>query len=97
MGCTTLAINGTSDHIHLFIKLPTTISVAELMKKIKGVSSRFINDNQFIEGTFKWSAGYGAFSVSRWDTERIKYYVIKQKTHHSSQMTILDLEETGFS
>ena len=92
-GCQTLAINGMPDHVHLFIKYPTTISIAKIMKQAKGVSSRFINDKNLVEDHFRWKIGYGAFTVSRWDTDKILAYIRNQKTHHKYGDIINRLED----
>jgi REP element-mobilizing transposase RayT len=82
MCCTLLAINGMPDHVHIVVKFPTTISIADLVKKVKGTSSRFINSNDRTSTQFKWQIGYGAFTISRWDLQKIIYYVRNQKKHH---------------
>ena len=90
--CKVLIINGMPDHIHLVVKYPTTITVADLVKKAKGVSSRFINQKQFLDVPFKWQIGYGAFTISRWDLHKIINYVKNQKIHHSVGNLKVDLE-----
>jgi len=91
-GCQTLAIIGVPDHVHIFIKYPT-ISIAKIMKQAKGVSSRFINNKHLVEDHFKWKIGYGAFSVSRWDTDKIIAYIRNQKIHHKYGDIINRLED----
>jgi putative transposase len=44
LGFEVLVINGISDHIHIVVKLKSTVSVAQLVKLAKGVSSKFINE-----------------------------------------------------
>ena len=84
MGCTVLALNGTADHVHLVVSTTATITIADLMKQIKGVSSHFANEMLRPETQFKWQGGYGAFTVSRWDLPRVIGYVKKQKEHHEA-------------
>jgi len=91
-GCRILAVNGMPDHIHILVKYPATIAVSEMMKNVKGVSSRFINTNTRQGGDFRWQIGYGAFTVSRWDTEKIKQYIQNQKIHHQDKEFIDVLE-----
>lgn len=92
LGCKILAINGLPDHIHLVIKIPSTLSVAEIVKKTKGGSSRLINQNlEFVE-PFRWQAGYAAFTVSRWDLHKIIKYVRNQKRNHTDDMLYSELE-----
>lgn len=92
LGCRVLAINGTPDHLHLIIKITTTISIAELVKKAKGVSSRIVNKVLKPEELFKWQVGYGAFTISRWDLQKIIHYVANQKQHHSDGIINIELE-----
>jgi REP element-mobilizing transposase RayT len=82
------------DHIHLLLKFPTTVRIADLVKNVKGVSSRLINLDNIVPEPFKWSSDYGVFSVSRWDTEKVKYYIKNQKHHHKTNSLIEQLEET---
>jgi REP element-mobilizing transposase RayT len=64
-GCIVLALNGTEDHVHLLVIFPTTITIADLLKHVKGVSSRFVNETLRPSAQFKWQGSYGAFTVSR--------------------------------
>src|SRR3954447_7585740 len=45
-GGKTIIVNGVEDHVHSFIGLKPTVSVAELMKAVKAKSSKYINDNK---------------------------------------------------
>ena len=94
MGCTVLALNGTSDHAHLVISFPTTVTIANLVKQVKGVSSHFVNETLRPEAKFKWQGRYGAFTVSRWDLPKIIRYVKRQKEHHAEDDPWLELEES---
>ncbi len=94
LGCTVLAINCTVDHVHILLAMPTTISIADLVKQMKGVSSHFANDELELEYQFKWQGSYGAFTVSRWDVDKIKQYVERQKEHHAAGELMSEFEET---
>ena len=37
-------INGPKDHVHLLFVLPTTLSLADLMEKLKANSSKWANE-----------------------------------------------------
>lgn len=93
-GCTVLAIGGVEDHVHLLVTLPSTISIAELVKQLKGVSSQFVNATLQPTTVFKWQGSYGAFSLSRSHVDRIKTYVDRQKEHHATANLFPELEET---
>ncbi len=94
MGCDVLAVNGTTDHVHLVVTLPATVTVADLLKQVKGVSSHMANEVLRPAGGFRWQAHYGAFSVSRQDLDRIVAYVRLQKEHHSQSALLPELEES---
>jgi len=83
-----IAINGTEDHLHLFIGFHTTQSVADLMRFVKGESSEWINSQKFVKGHFSWQEGYAAFSYARSQLDRVFEYIINQKKHHA-KMTFM--------
>jgi REP element-mobilizing transposase RayT len=93
-GCTVLAINGMPDHIHLLMSIPTTITIAHLVKQVKGVSSHLVNGTLRPTPQFKWQASYGAFTVSRWDVNKIVGYIKRQKEHHAAADLLPEYEET---
>ena len=92
MGCKILAINGTTDHVHVLVKMPPSISVSEVVHRIKGASSRFVNDEIRPDYYFKWQAKYGAFSVSKRDLPRVTAYIKRQKIHHSAGDVVEEME-----
>jgi REP element-mobilizing transposase RayT len=94
MGCTVLALNGVSDHVHLVVSIPSTITIADLVKQVKGVSSHFVNEAIKPDEQFKWQGNYGALTVSRWDLAKIVGYVKRQKEHHGSDDLVPEWEET---
>src|SRR5574340_773604 len=59
----TYAIGGTEDHVHLFLGLPATITIAKAIQTLKANSSRWLRDELALK-SFAWQEGYGAFSVS---------------------------------
>jgi len=95
MGCTLLALSSVPDHIHILVRIPSTVTVAELVKQLKGASSYFVNHILKPDQLFKWQGFYGAFSVSRWDVERIAAYIQRQKEHHEVGALIPELESVS--
>ncbi len=93
-GCVVLALNSTQDHVHLLLSFPSTISIADLVKQVKGVSSHFVNETLQPSTQFKWQGSYGAFTVSRWDVPRIVEYIKRQKQHHAANDFLPEFEET---
>ncbi len=88
-----LAINGVPNHVHVLLAMPSTVTIADMVKKMKGTSSHFVNDQLHPETGFKWQGYYSAFSVSRWDLPKIINYIKNQKTHHASDDLWDDLED----
>jgi putative transposase len=77
-----IAINGMPDHLHILLGIKPTCRIADLAKYIKQSSGNFIRQNNFSRQSFHWQEGYGVFSYSRWDVEKIKNYIANQKEHH---------------
>ena len=84
-GCKTIIVNGVEDHIHCFLGLKPIISISELMKTVKGKSSKYINDNQLTQSRFEWQEGYGVFSYSQSHIEKVYKYIANQEEHHKKQ------------
>ena len=77
-----IAINGVKDHLHVFVGMHPTDSPSNLMKELKGYSSKWINENQLVPGRFQWQEGFSAFSYGRSQIDAVYQYVMKQKEHH---------------
>lgn len=94
MRCIVLALNGVADHVHVVLIIPATVAIAELTKQLKGASSHFVNEVLHPEMPFKWQGSYGAFTISRWDVDKIVNYVKNQKQHHADATLLPEWEET---
>ncbi|HEV8581661.1 MAG TPA: IS200/IS605 family transposase [Thermoanaerobaculia bacterium] len=77
-----LEVGGVADHVHLLAKFKTSIAVAEMVQKIKGKSSKWVNDLPDRRERFDWQEGYGAFSVSESLVPRVCNYIRTQEEHH---------------
>jgi REP element-mobilizing transposase RayT len=77
-----IAINCEPDHIHAFVGIKPTIALSDLVRDIKAGSSGFINDQQWIRGRFNWQEGFGAFSHSHSEIDRVVKYILNQAEHH---------------
>jgi len=77
-----IAINGVSNHIHVFIGYKPHQWISDLLQNIKGSSSKWINEKGFTTGKFKWQEGYGAFSYSHSQINSVARYIEKQEQHH---------------
>jgi REP element-mobilizing transposase RayT len=78
------AIGGVADHVHLLIGLPATHCLADLMRDLKAVSSRWVHET-LGQHSFAWQEGYGAFTVGASQREAVCDYIRRQKEHHQSR------------
>jgi len=83
MGCPVRIINGMPDHVHCLFLLNAQKSIAEVIKQIKGSSSHWVNEQDLISEKFAWQTGYGAYSVSESQLEKVFQYISNQKVHHA--------------
>lgn len=77
-----LIINGTSDHVHVFLGLNPTMSISDTVWELKRSSSLFINNKNWFRSKFQWQEGYGAFSYSRSHIDNVYKYIENQEQHH---------------
>ena len=92
--CPAMQIGATENHVHLLFPLYATKTIAQVAKLVKGVSSKFANDQLEFRGSFAWSENYGAFSVSERDLDMIRAYIANQKRHHRDNTQVDDWEIT---
>jgi putative transposase len=81
-GAKSLAVGGWKDHIHIFFGMPVTTSISDFMSSVKANSSKWINEEGFVKEKFQWQSGYGAFSYSRSQRDKVINYIMTQEEHH---------------
>jgi putative transposase len=77
-----LAIDGTSDHVHILFSLARVIAIADLLEEVKTETSKWIKTKGPEFKNFHWQRGYGAFSIGQSQVEAVKRYIHGQKEHH---------------
>jgi REP element-mobilizing transposase RayT len=77
-----IAINSMPDHMHIFIGQKPSISLSNLVRDIKSMSSTFVNEKKWLRGKFRWQEGFGAFSYSHSHIDRVVKYIHDQEKHH---------------
>lgn len=80
-----IIINGVTDHVHLFIGMKPSMALADLMRDVKNNSTNFINENRWLPGKFRWREGYGAFSYSHSQIDKVYRYILHQEEHHKKR------------
>ncbi|MBS1928875.1 MAG: IS200/IS605 family transposase [Chitinophagaceae bacterium] len=77
-----LSIFCMPNHTHILLSLDPSISLSDLVRDIKAGSSKFINDSNWISKKFNWQEGFGAFSYSKSQIDRVIKYILNQEEHH---------------
>ena len=72
------------DHVHLIIQTNPTDSVAEVVQRLKGGTSRVIRKEypeleEFLWGDSFWADGYFAETVGKVDEQVVRRYVREQR------------------
>ena len=75
-------LNIQPEHIHCLFNLPSDKKIEDTAKSLKGESSHWINEEKLLPEYFSWQRGYGAFSVSASQVEKVKTYIKNQDEHH---------------
>ncbi len=91
LGAYTYAVNGWNDHVHMIIAIPPSVSVAQLVKHLKGASSHDLNQEQPDEH-FAWQRGYGVLTIGQRQRPDADAYVRRQKEHHRNHTAVAWLE-----
>jgi len=80
-----IAINGMPDHIHILVGIKPNIPLSDLVRDIKSSSSKFINEQKWINGKFEWQTGFGAFSYGHSQLTNVIKYIEDQEEHHKTK------------
>lgn len=77
---TALIVNGTSDHVHMLVRIRPVHAVAQIARLVKANSSKWMHEKWNVR--FAWQTGYGAFSVSESNVSVVSRYIAEQEEHH---------------
>ena len=88
-----LQVNSMPDHIHIFIGMRPTQSIASLVQNIKAESSKWVKDKKFCTTPFAWQEGYGAFSYSKSHVPDVIRYIQIQEFHHQKETFLVEYEK----
>jgi putative transposase len=80
-----LAVNGTQNHIHLFIGVKPDCRISDLVREVKKSSNIYVKENKFTRVPFRWQEGFGAFSYADSQLDVVIKYILNQKEHHKKK------------
>jgi putative transposase len=101
VGCDTHvhAIGIMPDHVHPALSIPPRYAVSDIVKKMKGLSSRRISASHTGNGdAFAWQPEYGALTFGERSLPEIIAYVTNQREIHAQRQIrpIFELVERPF-
>ena len=82
LDCPVLIVGGAADHVHILCKLTRNYSIAKVVGDMKRESSKWVKTKSGAFKKFAWQNGYGIFSVSQSQVERVRKYIEGQEEHH---------------
>lgn len=77
-----IAVGAMPDHIHIFIGYYLNQLVPDLVETVKTSSTHWVKEKKLTPFKFQWQKGYGAFTYSRHEVDKIAKYVLNQEEHH---------------
>ena len=77
-----LAAGCSDDHVHVVVRVSPTAALSNLVRQLKGASSREISDRALLPGTLSWQDGYWAESLDPDDFDPLAAYVRAQRLRH---------------
>ena len=80
-----LAVNGTQDHIHIFLDYSGRELIEDLVREIKKSSNLYIHGKNLSPYKFEWQAGYSVFSHGHREKDIIINYIKNQEEHHRNK------------
>lgn len=80
-----LAIAAMPDHIHILIGYYVNDLIPDLVENIKTSSNAWIKKEGLSVSKFDWQKGYGAFTHSKSQVDKVVKYIRNQESHHQKK------------
>ncbi|MFN9851134.1 MAG: IS200/IS605 family transposase [Planctomycetota bacterium] len=85
LGAKSLIVGGYVDHVHLLVRIPAKECVSKIVGQTKSSTSLHINSNSNQIQKFGWQDGFGVFTLSPLEKDRIYHYIATQEEHPSGR------------
>jgi len=87
----------SKDHVHMHLEYPAKLSISNLMKRLKGRTSRRLQDEfpklkKRYWGRHFWAIGYGAWSTGNITDEMVQEYLEHHKNPSNAELGNIILE-----
>jgi len=77
-----LIIGGVADHNHALCQLSRKFAIKDVIQEAKTETTKWLKKQGAPFEHFRWQSGYGAFSVSESNVEKVRRYIADQERHH---------------
>jgi REP element-mobilizing transposase RayT len=91
-GTRILAINGSTDHVHVLLHLHPAQNLAQVVRQLKAESAEWLNATQLIAAGMDWEDDYAAYSVSPSAVKQVSEYLERQDEYHKTKSLDAELE-----
>jgi len=81
-GGISLGVGGMKDHVHVLAKLRPDKALSDVLRDLKANASGWLHEIFPEMKDFVWQNGYGAFTVSASQVEKVQSYIARQEEHH---------------
>ena len=75
-------LNGVENHLHILTDMNPSIAPINFIKDIKVSTSIWMKSSNFFPAFIGWAVGYGSFTCSYKDIDRLIDYIKNQQEHH---------------
>jgi putative transposase len=75
-------LNGVENHLHILTDMNPSIAPIDFVKDIKVSTSIWMKNSNFFPAFKGWAVGYGSFTCSYKDINRLIDYIDNQQEHH---------------
>jgi putative transposase len=82
LDCTVLALEIMPDHVHLFLSAPPTLAPNQIVRRIKGRSSRVLRQEfpHLLRLPSLWTRSYFVSTAGHVSSQTIQRYIAEQRT-----------------
>ena len=79
-----LACNAMPDHVHLFVSLPPTVTLATFVGEVKGAASHAFGQEYGQVRFLKWQMGYSVTTLRKNEQQIVIRYIEDQQRRHAA-------------
>ena len=82
LGCPLLGVGIAPDHVHVALRLASTVALADVVQGMKGASAHDLKASRRLGVVLRWQGGYWAESFAPADADPRLRYLRAQRSHH---------------